>query len=200
VREGLNLQLVPASRRVNLAERREIVPREAVSESHQRRPEAAVNIGDLVVDEPTDQHITGIPNRPRQPEDILPFRMAPPASLYSLANYGLGQVWNGPLRTLKDNTMTAYKGEGSSRSHFGMGTWRLRRRRTTVSRKEEHDGHHNSDEAQNHEGVPQESGHTVFEWVRPSDSRVLDRAPVAATEAPPNEGHGNGQRYSAGTD
>jgi hypothetical protein len=62
----------------------------------------------------------------------------------------------------------------------------------TGSRKEEHDSHHNSNEAQNHEGVPQESDHTVFEWVTPSDSLVLDRAPVAATQAPPNEGHAKG--------
>jgi hypothetical protein len=79
-----------------------------------------MDIGDLVVEEPTNQHVTGIANRSREPEDFLPLRVAPPASVYSPANDGLGQVWNRPARALKHNTMAADKGEGSSRSHFGM--------------------------------------------------------------------------------
>jgi hypothetical protein len=58
VRERYHLELVPASRCVNLVQRREIVRREVVSESHECWPEPAVDIGDLVADEPTDQHVT----------------------------------------------------------------------------------------------------------------------------------------------
>ena len=53
--------------------------------------------------------------------------VAPRASVYSPTSDGLGQVWNRPARALKDNTIAADKGEGSSRSHVGMSAWGLGR-------------------------------------------------------------------------
>jgi len=43
---------------VNLAQRREIGSREDAGQSHQRWPEPAMDVGDLMADEPTNQHVT----------------------------------------------------------------------------------------------------------------------------------------------
>ncbi len=76
-----------------------------------------MDISDPVANEPTDEDVTRIAHRPCEPEDFLPLGVAPPASLYSLSSYGLGQVWNRPARALEDNAMALDKCEGSSRSH-----------------------------------------------------------------------------------
>ena len=44
--------------------------------------------------------------------------MAPPTSVYSLAGYCLGEVWNRPTRALEENSMAADKGERNARSHL----------------------------------------------------------------------------------
>lgn len=72
--------------------------------------------------------------------------------------------------------------------------------RARGSSEEEHDGHHDPNKAQNHEGIPEEGRCTVLQRVRPTDSLVLYRTPVLATEPPPYDGHCEGQSDSAQTD
>jgi hypothetical protein len=86
-----------------------------------------MHVGDLVTEEPTDQHVIRIANRSGEPENCLPLRVAPPASVYALASDGLGEVWNWPAGALEDHTMAADKGKGSSRGHFGMSACGFRR-------------------------------------------------------------------------
>jgi hypothetical protein len=64
-----------------------------------------MHIGDLSADEPADQDLGRVADGSCQPEDLLPFGMAPPAAAYPSADDCLSQVRDRPSRAFEDNAM-----------------------------------------------------------------------------------------------
>src|SRR5436190_23754433 len=60
-------------------QRGQILPREGSGQSHHRRPQAAMHVGNLPADQATNEDIARAPNGTREPEDLVALRVAPPA-------------------------------------------------------------------------------------------------------------------------
>ena len=70
----------------------QLLRREAVGEPDQRRPESAMNQGDLAIDEPADEDMLGFGDSFEDCEDLVTLRVCPPATLDGFTDDGLGET------------------------------------------------------------------------------------------------------------
>jgi hypothetical protein len=108
--------------RVNLLHGSQVLRFEKSRNPDQRRPQAAMHICDFPAHEPADQDVVRIANSSGEPEDLFPFRVAPPASLYAAPRHHLGEIRNWSARTLEDDAMAADKRESRSWCHSTLVT------------------------------------------------------------------------------
>ena len=77
-----------------------------------------MDVGNLAIDQSTGHDVWRGANRPRQPEDVMAFGVAPPAAVDWPAYYGLGEVWDRSAGAFEDDTMAADEGNRGSRGHL----------------------------------------------------------------------------------
>jgi len=74
---------------VDLVNLSESPSRESMCRADQRRPETAMDVGDLAVDEPAHEDIIGITDYSGECEDLVASGMRPPAPANGYARDGL---------------------------------------------------------------------------------------------------------------
>ena len=93
-----NLATYVATRwRVLLSNLSKLLGREALGEPNQRRPEPAMNQGDLAIDEPADKDLLGFGDGCKDCVDVMTLRVRPPAAVDGFADDGLGEARSGSL-------------------------------------------------------------------------------------------------------
>jgi hypothetical protein len=65
----------------------------------------------LALDEPTHEDIVAVADRSRHREDLMTFRMRPPATSNWLSSYELSKRRNGPLGGLEHDTVLTNESE-----------------------------------------------------------------------------------------
>src|SRR6266511_3789241 len=98
-------------------QRGQILPREGSGQSHHRRPQAAMHVGDLPADQATNEDIARAPNGTREPEDLVALRVAPPAPAYRSRRHGLREVGNWSASTFENDAVAADESEGGLGRH-----------------------------------------------------------------------------------
>jgi hypothetical protein len=68
-----------------------------------------MDVGDLAVNEPTDEDVVRITYCTRCAKNLTSSGMSPPTSTEFFASYGFSQGWNGSSATLKNNAMLFYE-------------------------------------------------------------------------------------------
>jgi hypothetical protein len=79
------------------------------SEFHQRWPQPAVDIRDLIVDQFADQYVGAVTNSLGHPEYLVAFRMHPPATSDRPASDLFRKARNRPSRRLEHDAVTLDK-------------------------------------------------------------------------------------------
>jgi hypothetical protein len=74
---------------VDLVNLGESLSRESMCRADQRRPEAAMDVGDLAVDEPAHEDFVGVADYTGELEDLVASGMRPPVSANGCARHGL---------------------------------------------------------------------------------------------------------------
>jgi len=100
----------------------ETVRRQAAGEPDERGPQATMNERDLATDQLADEHVAAVGDVRGGAEDLLSFRVAPPASTDALAGHELGEVGHAAARGPEDDAFALDEGEGLSRVHHYSGT------------------------------------------------------------------------------
>jgi hypothetical protein len=69
---------------------------------------------DLALDQPTYEDIVAVTDRSRDGEDLVTFRMRPPAASNGLSDCDFGKRRHGPTRGLQHDTVLADESEGAA--------------------------------------------------------------------------------------
>src|SRR3989442_2375127 len=84
------LRHVMARTRVDFTHLRQVLQRKAASHTDESRPDAPMDKRDFAVDEATDEHVAAVADRSCHCEDLVAFRMRPPAAANRLSGDELG--------------------------------------------------------------------------------------------------------------
>jgi hypothetical protein len=90
---------------------------ESARELHERRPQAAMNVGDFPFDELADQDFGVVGDNRRRTEDLPTLGMPPPASANPTTSNCLREIRNWTVGGLKDHTVVFDECERFLRSH-----------------------------------------------------------------------------------
>jgi len=96
---------------------RKVLAGKSLGDAHQGRPKPSMHIGNLAVNEPTDQHIRAVPDGAGQNEDFMTSRMSPPAAANGTARDRAGKGWHRSGRCLEHNPVCAHKRQGLNCRH-----------------------------------------------------------------------------------
>lgn len=88
--------------------------------TNERWPEAAVDEGDLAVDETADEDILSLANCPCELEDLVAPRMRPPTPANGSARDGDGERRDWTGRRFEDDAVLAHELCGLTKSHLGF--------------------------------------------------------------------------------
>jgi hypothetical protein len=90
---------------MNLAHPRKMIRWQPGRRSDQSRPQPPMDKRDLALDETAHQDIVAIPDEARHREDLVTFRMRPPATPNRLSSDNLSKRRDRPLRSLEYDTV-----------------------------------------------------------------------------------------------
>ena len=79
--------------------------------ANQSRPQAAMHVGDLSVDEATNEHLVRASNGPRESKDVAAEGMRPPAAADGPARDSLGKRGHGARRRFEHDAMPPNEGD-----------------------------------------------------------------------------------------
>jgi hypothetical protein len=94
-----------AERRVRFVDGGKPARADIARQPHQRWPEPPVNVRNLPVDQPADEHGAVLANMPRQPEEFLPAQMSPPAPRRARSERFAGERRHRAVRRLKHDAV-----------------------------------------------------------------------------------------------
>jgi hypothetical protein len=90
---------------MDLADLRKAIRWNPARRSDKRRPQPPMDKGDLALDEAAHEDVVAVADGPRYREDLVTFRMRPPAAPNRLSSDELSEGRDRPLRGLEYDTM-----------------------------------------------------------------------------------------------
>ena len=106
-----------ARRGVDFMNRSQRALPEPTFEPHERRPEAAMDVGHLARDQVTDEHVARRSHGAGEPEERLAPRMPPPAAAGAAAQGGFEEARHRATRGLEHDAVLCDEAEGLAGSH-----------------------------------------------------------------------------------
>jgi hypothetical protein len=102
---------VTSRRGVDLPNARKVIRWKSTRRPDERWPQPPMDKRDLSFDETANEHIVAVANRSRHRENLVTFRVSPPASPHGLPGDGLSNRRNRPLRSFKHDTVLPNESE-----------------------------------------------------------------------------------------
>ena len=102
---------VTSRRGVDLAHLRKVIRWKPARRSNKSWPQPPMDKRDLPVNETAHENIVAVANRSRHRENLVTFRMRPPATPHWLASYGLSNRRDRPLRGFEHDTVLTNESE-----------------------------------------------------------------------------------------
>ena len=102
---------VTSRARVDLAHLRKAIRWKPIGRSEKGRPQPPMDEGDLTLDEATYEDLVTVTDGSRHREDLVTFRMRPPATPNRSSGYGLSKRRDRPSCGFQDDTVLANESE-----------------------------------------------------------------------------------------
>lgn len=88
-----------------------------LGDAHQSGPQASMDIRDLAVDEPADEHVSAVPHGAGQGEDLTTARMRPPAAMDGTAGDGTCERWHWTGARFEHDAVCSHERQSFVRCH-----------------------------------------------------------------------------------